>query len=408
MEIVSEKNTTDTKSKLISVISSEYVSKLKGVESKPTKKSKNGSNSVALDEKITFADITVWFYKKNCPQCLDEARVIWDSLPETLSQKQNVGHFFDAYANYVMATHEKYVAYISKCKKVEKMISRTKDFIRSINERISPHFRSEITDSTIPSLDELSFEIILDSIEGYDLDSVFQRKDLLGHQLEFGYKDNKVTSSIIRTNGNSVLFQKEKLRMKFSPKSGSIFINLVEKYGQEEGEVTESKCVAMRNLDLFTNVNEWFIKEIMNNPLGDSSDGSEEISLTKKNESEVANRPSERVFETFVLKKKGSLKRFSFDNSPKTLPDENFVKLTMSIEIPAVRSVQDLRYYSKLCEERTLCLKEQLQRARTQASGFKRKMNMLIAPFESVKFTEKTIEFEEITKKTPKHACNIF
>ena len=407
-----EKTEFDTKSKLISAIASEYVSKLKAKTEKSPKKSKHAQASLALSEKITFADITVWFYKKNCPQSLEEAKSIWEILPETIIQKQEVTNYFQVYAERILEKHSQYVHYSSQCKKLETLISQTTNFtreIRSLLPQLDNSFENE-SNSSIP--ENFTFEIVLASIDDQGLESQFQRSDLLGHQIEFLCSETNMKSSMTQTVGSKIKFHQEKITLQFDPKNESLELNLCEIYGCGN-EVAESRCIARRNLDLFTNINEWYIREILEYAQVDPKQLDCDDKLEETEFESLKERwENSRKFESFLLKKQNISESTIRSKRKKVLKksslDQQLIQLNMSIEIPTINSVQDFQSYLALCDLRADYLREKLRNARAQALINKRSISLLLAPFENVKFDEKTIFFEEAPKKTPKHDCKIF
>jgi hypothetical protein len=81
-----EDSDTDIKGRIVSVLKNEYTADL-------LKASKKKNMQIdLLNSNLGFADITVWFYNRNCPFALEEAKQIWEMLPKkSIRQVQYYG-----------------------------------------------------------------------------------------------------------------------------------------------------------------------------------------------------------------------------------------------------------------------------------------------------------------------------
>jgi hypothetical protein len=346
-------------------------------------------------ENLGFADITVWFYKKNCPQSLEEAKTIWENLPQNQLQRHNLDEFLEAYSKELLDKHQKFSIHHSKYRKIENILNRTHALVQSLNDIFSElnlnpennNHESNSEDLEILS-DIISFSIYIKSVEGHDLSSVFQRSDFLGHHIEIGYKDDLVLTETESTQGNQIDFQEKKLEFNTSIKDGSVFIHLYEDYQGEEEPV--KKLVAQRNLDLFTNVNQKFLNDLL------------------AFDQDVA-RIDEIKYDIYHLKK-----FLDETNKNSTLEDgnkENYAKLEMSIHIDGFSRCEDLLFYFRQLKRRKAYLEERIKQIKLKSAGYKQKVMLLAQPFKNViSFNEKCITINEIpeNQNSSKISCNLF
>ena len=60
------------------------------------------------DQQLFFADINVWFFKKNCPESITEAKAVWDQLTVNMIGKASLDDFLRKYSQVIVETHSSY------------------------------------------------------------------------------------------------------------------------------------------------------------------------------------------------------------------------------------------------------------------------------------------------------------
>jgi len=347
---------------------------------------------------LGFADITIWFYKRNSQQSLEEARYIWDLLPQNPLQRHNLMDYLNVYTQQIFDKHQKYCYYHKKYRKVESIINRTQALIEALresfnkisgqNQQSEPFTRESMT---IP--DSLRFSIYLSGLDGLPRDPPNKSEDFVGYHVELGYQNNVVSSSIQAPVDNQVNFKNRKLDFAFSIKEGSIFINLYEDY-MEEGEV-KKVLIARRNLDLYTNINEKSLNNILSF-IGDDIELSADF--------------DELRFETYQLKKTQQNDMGGDEEGGKDSDD--FIKLNMAIVVEKFRKLEDLQLYYKILQKRKEFLEAEMKNIKLKSSGYKTKLALMLLPFsETITFDERSISVAKKLNKSQqkKHkGCNIF
>jgi len=388
---------------IIDIMKQEYLQEINST-------SKTKEQTTNQDELYTlgFSDITVWFYKRNSQQSLEEARYIWDLLPQTPLQRHNLIEYLNLYTDQIFDKHEKYVYYQKKYRKVENIINRTQDLIESLrtsfNKINEPRSASkengiEIGSNSTVIPETLKFSIHLSTLENSQTDYSLKHDELLGYHVELGYQTNIVSSGIQEVSSKQVVdFQNRKVDFTFSLKEGSIFIYLYEDY-MENGEIKKS-LVAKRNLDLFTSINEKFL----NNIIGFQGD-----------DIELSADFDEMKFEPFYLKK---MEAFNNENPTKDakekgdLEKEDYVRLNMAIVVEKFRRYEDLQIYYKILVKRKEHLETEMRNIKLKANGYKKKLALLLLPFsEIITFDEKCITInKKLDKKQNRKRkdCSIF
>ena len=362
---------------------------------------KNGKEKTAKKvnmDTLGFADITVWFYKRNCQQGLEEAKYIWELLPANPMQRHTVDEYLEVYAKEIIDKHNKFSLNHSKYRRLENILNRTHALIQSLNEiftelNLNPESedsRASNLDDQVNSSEKFEFIIHLKSIEGHDLTPVFQRSDFLGHHIEIGYKDQIVMTESEMTEGNQIDFQDKTLEFEFSLKEGSVFIHLYEDYLTEGGTI--KKLVAQRNLDLFTNVNQKFLNDLL------------------AFDQEVA-RLDEVKYDLYHLKKFVTEDPNSRYGDQEDNFKENYAKLKMSIHIAGFTGCNDLFFFFKQLQKRKAFLEDKIKSVKMKASGYKQKLMLLLLPFNNIlSFNEKNIIIKEAPERhrTSGTTCNLF
>jgi len=347
---------------------------------------------------LGFADITIWFYKRNSQQSLEEARYIWDLLPQNPLQRHNLMDYLNVYTQQIFDKHQKYCYYHKKYRKVESIINRTQALIEALresfnkiagqNQQSEPFPRESMT---IP--DSLKFSVYLSGLDNLPRDPPNKSEDFVGYHVELGYQNNVVSSSIQAPVDNQVNFKNRKLDFAFSIKEGSIFINLYEDY-MEEGEV-KKVLVARRNLDLYTNINEKSLNNILSF-IGDDIELSADF--------------DELRFETYQLKKLQQNDMGGDEEGGKDSDD--FIKLNMAIVVEKFRKLEDLQLYYKILQKRKEFLEAEMKNIKLKSSGYKTKLALMLLPFsETITFDERSIFVAKKLNKSQqkKHkGCNIF
>lgn len=346
---------------------------------------------------VGFADITVWFYKRNSQQSLEEARYVWDLLPPNPLQRHSLVDYLNAYTEQILEKHKQYCYYQQKYKKVEKIINRTQGLIETLREGFEKiagakeHGNSKDT-GNIP--DDIKFSMYLSSIENINGDTAGKKNGFAGYHLELGHKDKIVSSSIHDPNGKQVDFQNSKLELTFSPKEGSIFIHLYEDY--KENREVQKVLVAKRNLDLFTNISEKYLNDMLN---------------FNSEDAEVGADYDEIRFDLFYLKRiEGSI----VTNNKKENEGmaEDLLKLNMAILIENFRQCDDLQRYYRILIKRKEHLEKKMKGIKIKSSEYKKKLTLMLFPFSDIiTFNEKNVVVQKRTVKKQhqqRRTCNMF
>lgn len=385
-------------------VTSNKPTKSKGKD-KNKEKDKDKAPQVVETDSLGFADITIWFYKRNSQQSLEEARYIWDLLPQNPLQKHNLLDYLNVYTQQIFDKHQKYCYYHKKYRKVESIINRTQALIEALRDSfnkiagqnqqskdnvIEPFNRESIT---IP--DSLKFSIYLSGVENIPNDSANKADDFVGYHVELGYQNNIVNSSIQPPVDRQVNFKNRKLEYNFSIKEGSIFINLYEDY-MDDGDV-KKVLIARRNLDLFTNINEKSLNNILSF-IGDDIELSADF--------------DELRFETYQLKKVQQNDHMGIDDDGGEKASEDFVKLNMAVVVEKFRKFEDLQLYYRILQKRKEYLEAEMKNIKLKSSGYKTKLALMLLPFsETITFDERNLLVEKKTNKNQQKkskGCNIF
>jgi hypothetical protein len=266
------------------------------------------------------------------------------------------------------------------------------DFLSDVTAQACPSGYGDASTMQIDIMDSLCFNLVLDTVEGHDLTPVFQDPDFIGHHIEFGYKDQVVSSSIEMTSGNKIDFKLNRIDFPFRLKDGSIFINLYENYIRN-GQPYKL-CVATRNLDLFTNVNHKFLNDLLAN---------------KREDMEIANDNIQS--DVYYLKKISKRGLSVATTTASSTESEQYVKLNMSIHVANMASCEDLFLFKKACIRRKEYLETKMKSIRTKSSLYKKKLMMLVNPFQiSLGFNEKSLFLVGSSTKLNKssNGCTIF
>ena len=388
-----EDSETDIKGKILSALKNEY-----STDILKANKKKNQQNEI-LTNSLGFADITVWFYNKNCEYALEEAKQIWDLLQTNPFDKHTILDFLNMYTDQLLDKHRKYMLYHGKYKKLEKIVTRTyeiieslEDFLSDIKSSVPINFHSSYNDIHLSKYnvrETICFSLVLDSIEGHDLAALFQDPNFIGHHIEFGYKDDIVCSPVEMTSGNKIDFKLNRVELNFRLKDGSIFINLYEDYVKNGQQY--KNCVATRNLDLFTNVNHKFLNDL--------------VAVNHESNRDIAHDSIQT--DVYYLKK--IVKKKS--NVGSNCDTDQYVKLNMSIQITNLNSCDGLIFFKNVCFSRKQYLEIKMKNIKTKSSLYKKKLSLLINPFSgSLSFNEKTLCPTGYNSKINKghNGCNIF
>jgi len=395
-----EEHTLNIREEILDIMKQEYLQEINA------SKTKDQAINQAELYTLGFSDITVWFYKRNSQQSLEEARYIWDLLPQNTLQRHNLIEYLNIYTDQIFDKHEKFCYYQNKYRKVENIINRTQDLIETLRDSFNkvnePRNASNgieiaLRESTVIP-ESLKFSIHLSTLENSQIDSSLKQEELLGYHIELGYQNNIVSSGIQEVSSKQMVdFQNRKIDFTFSLKEGSIFINLYEDY-MDNGEIKKA-LIAKRNLDLFTSVNEKFL----NNIIGFQGD-----------DIELSADFDEMKFEPFNLKK---LEAFNDNNTKKlkekaNLASEDFMKLNMAIIVEKFRRYEDLQIYYKILVKRKEHLESEMRNIKVKVNGYKKKLALLLLPFsEIITFDEKCITINrKLDKKQNRKqkVCHIF
>ena len=398
---------SDLRNKIVETLKQEYQREIHIPKSEDDK-------DAAESYGLSFADITVWFYKRNSQQSLEEARYIWDLLPPNPLQKHNLIRYLTVYAEEVIDKHEKYCYYQKKYKKAEKIVNRTHGLIEKIREGFNKSENqvkdklSEVSPNDNINVDDsVRFTVYLNSLEKFNPEPLYGKNSLIGYHIEMGYKNLIVSSCAQRVKKNQLDFRNEPVEMMFSLKEGSIFMNLYEDY--EENGQSRKSLVAKRNLDLFTNINEKYLNDMFASEDADLTVNAEDIKpepfFLKKHEYKSNAQSSKKA-------KKKSRSGDDDDEDEEDETSEAFVKLNMAVFVEDFRSLEDLVVYYKILSKRKECLETRMRDIRMKASGYKKKLTLMLLPFNDViTFTDKvlTVDRKSDKKQGGKgKPCNIF
>jgi hypothetical protein len=204
----------DISEKIMKVLRKEYQNEL------ALPKSKKSANSDTLPISLGFSDITVWFYKRQCEQALQDAKAIWEKLPDNPLQRQDLSDFLRLYTDEIISKFTKFTHYNSKADYHEDLIHQTNNLLLSIS-----HFQPRS-----PPQDSITLDIVIDSIENHDLSSVFGDPDLVGHHLEISVKDQIIGTNIEGTNGSKIDFKKTRMTMSLPLGCKGVVVSLYEDY----------------------------------------------------------------------------------------------------------------------------------------------------------------------------------
>ena len=391
-----QESETDRKGKIFSALKNEYSTDLLKAN-----KNNHRQNNI-LNNRLGFADITVWFYNKNCEYALEEAKQIWNLLQKNPLDKHSIIDFLSLYSDQLLDKHRNYLLYHEKYKKLEKIVARTNEILESLEDflsdvkKSSPKiFYSSYSDSDLSTYDireSVCFTFVLDSIEGHDLSALFQDPNFIGHHVEFGYLDNVVCSPIVMTSGNKIDFKLNQVNLNFRLKDISIFINLYEDYVKNGHRY--KNCVATRNLDLFTNINHKFLNDLVVN----------------KDENGMDILHGLIQSDVYYLKKIAK-KNLNSLESNSVIDTPEYVKLNMSIQIANLSSCEDLLFFKNICNSRKQYLEMKMKNIKNKSTLYKKKLLLMINPFSaSLYFNEKTLCSRSSNSKINKdqNGCKIF
>ena len=389
-----EDSETDIKAKILFALKNEY-----SIDLLKANKKKNQQNEI-LTNSLGFADITVWFYNKNCEYALEEAKQIWDLLQKNPLDKHTILDFLNMYTDQLLDKHKKYMLYHREYKKLEKIVTKTyeiieslEDFLSDIKRSVPKNFQSSYNEINLLKYDvkeTICFSLVLDSIEGHDLDALFQDPNFIGHHIEFGYKDDIVCSPVEMTSGNKIDFKLNRVELNFRLKDGSIFINLYENYVKNGQQY--KICIATRNLDLFTNVNHKFLNDL--------------VIINDEYNMDIAHDSIQT--DVYYLKKISKRQSNIMESNGDT---NQYIKLNMSIQIVNLSCYNDLIFFKNLCSLRKQYLENKMKNIKIKSSLYKKKISLLINPFSgSLSFNDKNIGPISCNLKMNKsqNGCNIF
>ena len=372
----------DIKGKIIRVLKREYQNELNSPKGKKTK------NQVPIVSTLAFADITVWFYKRNCQQSLEEAKNVWDLLPQNPLQKQPLNAFLDMYTEEIMDKYNKYIHYRNKTNVLEPVYRRIQSLVDSLS--ISHNISDEGSSAENPKEDTASFSICVKSVQGHDLSAVFQNSDLIGHHIEIGHKDDTVSTSIEGTDGSHIDFKNTKITYNMGLAKPSVTVSLYEDYVKNGYQY--KILVARRDIDLFA-----FLANPASSP---TVKGAESYEDAKSN-----------CIQLIKTSKHGEFGEGHYNINEERLTSDQVANLSVSVSLEG-HGKDSFSQYVETLHRRLAYLEKKLKKLKLKTTGYKKKLMLMILPFEeSIAFDGDSILVNEKaeSKKAHQHEkCNIF
>lgn len=356
---------------------------------------------------------------RNCSDLIPFSQGIFESLPES-STKDKIDDFFRKFSEQIIQKHTKIFELSRKNLKTKKISRRTDKFIEGMDNIFKELSFLKLSENNLnPLLLKPSFLLSIDSLSNFDPTNFFKNKDYLGHHLEFGYGDNTIFTPAETANGRLVDYRKINLSLNLEFKSGSIFVKLYEDFLREVK--IDKNLVAIRNLDLFSNLSKNFIATIISNETKEDRfidrysniliglhDEEEREVLEEERDGSAGNKLIGQKYEIFSLFKVGNLA----NNNGLFETKNMFVFIKMNVTCENIKNISDLYQYNQVMKMRRDFLRRKKKKNEAKLEILKEEVWSLIRPFQAFSFDNTQIKihrsFLRLKDEQKNKKCIIF
>lgn len=346
-----------------------------------------------------FSDFSLFLMTRKCSDLIPFSQALFESLPEN-NAKDKIDDFFKKYSEHIVEKHTKIFELSRKNLKTQKISRRTAKFIEGMDNIFKELSFLKLSENNLnPIFFKPSFLLSIDSLSNFDPTNFFKDKDYLGHHLELGYGDNTIFTPTETANGRLVDYRKINLSLNLEFRSGSIFVKIYEDFLREVK--IDKNLVAMRNLDLFSNLSKNFIASIISNErkeerfidrysnilIGLHDDEEREV-LEEEGEASAGIKLIGQKYEVFSL--------FKVENSANKhglFETKNmYVFIKMNVTCENIKNINDLYQYNQVMKMRRDFLRKKRKKHDAKLEILKEEVWNLIRPFQAFSFDNTQIK----------------